>query len=135
MQAEHALVDAPRERIVRRLQPTSGLIFPNMGEIWHHKELLYYLLWRDIKARYKQTLLGAFWAIFRPLTQIAAFTVIFGKVAKIDTGSNLPNELFYTGGLLIWTYFSSTVSGGSTSMLSGGGLMSKAYFPRLFIPI
>src|SRR3954454_4440976 len=135
MQAEHALVDAPRERIVRRIQPTSGLIFPNMGEIWHHKELLYYLLWRDIKARYKQTFLGAFWAIFRPLMSMIVMTVIFGHIAKIKPGEKVPYSLFLYSGILLWGYFASTVSGGAAAVISSGGLISKAYFPRVFAPI
>jgi lipopolysaccharide transport system permease protein len=130
-----ALPLAESARPVRRIQRSKGLRGPNFRELWHHKELLYYLLWRDVKARYKQTFLGAFWAVFRPLTQVATMTVIFGHVAKISTGSDLPKPLFYLGGLLVWTYFSSTVTSGASCMLSSGGLMSKAYFPRLYIPI
>jgi lipopolysaccharide transport system permease protein len=126
---------AATPRPVHRIQRSKGLKLPDFRELWKQKELLYYLLWRDIKARYRQTFLGAFWAIFRPLTQVATLTVIFGHVAKVSTGSSLPKPLFYLGGLLIWTYFSSTVTGGSSAMISSGGMMSKAYFPRLYAPI
>ena len=87
-----------------------------------------------MKSRYKQTFLGAFWAIFRPFISMVIMSVIFGRLAGISSGTDVPYPLFLFTGVLLWTYFSSTVSGGSSSMLGAGGLISKAYFPRLFVP-
>jgi lipopolysaccharide transport system permease protein len=121
-------------RPVRRIQPTRGLSGFDFAELWRRKELLYYLIARDIKARYKQTFLGAFWAIFRPFVQAMMLFVIFGKVAKIQTGDR-PQQLFFLAGTLVWGYFSSTLSGGAGSVLNSAGIVSKAYFPRLFVPL
>jgi lipopolysaccharide transport system permease protein len=123
------------QRPLRRIEASRGLIFPDLGEIWRFKELLYYLLWRDIKARYKQTFLGGLWAIFRPIIQMIMMSVIFGHLAKIKPGNGVPYPLFVFCGILLWTYFSSALSGGSSSVQSSGGLMSKAYFPRVFAPL
>jgi lipopolysaccharide transport system permease protein len=121
-------------RSVRRIQPSRGLIGLDVPELWQFRELLYYLIWRDVKSRYKQTFLGAFWAIFRPFISMVIMSVIFGKLAGITSGTDVPYPLFLFTGVLLWTYFSSTVSSGSASMLGSGGLISKAYFPRLYIP-
>ena len=121
-------------RTVRRIQPSHGLIGVDFGEIWQFRELLYYLIWRDVKSRYKQTFLGAFWAIFRPFISMVIMSIIFGRVAGVTSGSDVPYPLFLFSGVLLWTYFSSTVSGGSSSIVGAGSLVSKAYFPRVFIP-
>jgi lipopolysaccharide transport system permease protein len=106
----------------------------NVGELWRYRELLYYFLLRDIKARYKQTYLGPFWAIFRPLATLVLFSVIFGGLAGIKPGSNIPYPLFSLG-LLPWTYFTSVVTGASSSILNSSGILTKVYFPRLYAPI
>jgi lipopolysaccharide transport system permease protein len=131
-----AALPAPSEirKPHRRIQPSNGLIPIELGEIWHYRELLYYFLWRDFKTRYKQTYLGPFWAIFRPLASIILFSVIFGGLAGIDPGSDIPYPLFALG-LLPWTYFSSVLTGSASSILNSAGLMSKVYYPRLFAPI
>ena len=121
-------------RAVRRIQPSHGLIGIDWVEVWRFRELLYNLIWRDVKARYKQTFLGAFWAIFRPFISMVIMSIIFGRVAGVTSGSSVPYPLFLFTGVLLWTYFSSTISGGSSSVLGSGGLVSKAYFPRVFIP-
>jgi lipopolysaccharide transport system permease protein len=121
-------------RSVRRIQPSRGLIGLDLPEMWSFRELLFHLIWRDVRARYKQTFLGAFWAIFRPVISMVIMSVIFGRLAGITSGTDVPYPLFLFSGVLLWTYFASTVSGGSSSMLGAGGLISKAYFPRLFVP-
>jgi lipopolysaccharide transport system permease protein len=119
---------------LRRIQPSRGLVPIDLPELWRYRELLYFLAWRDIKARYKQTLLGPVWAILRPLVTMVIFSVIFGGLAGIDPGSGLPYPLFVFAGLLAWLYVASALSGGSSSLLGNASLVSKAYFPRMFAP-
>jgi len=121
-------------RTVRRIQPSRGLIGVDVPELWSFRELLLHLISRDVKARYKQTFLGAFWAIFRPFISMVIMSVIFGHLAGITSGSSAPYPLFLYSGVLLWTYFASSISGGGSSMLGASGLISKSYFPRLFVP-
>ncbi len=134
MSAPTAAVARPA-RPVRRIQPTRGLAWIDLSEIWRYRELLYLMLWRDIKARYKQTYLGAFWAIFRPFVSMVLFTVIFGHLARIKSGSDVPYPLFVFTGVLVWTYFSSTVTSGAASVGSNAAILAKIYFPRLYAPL
>jgi lipopolysaccharide transport system permease protein len=124
----------PRAR-VRRIQPSRGLVLLDLAELWRYRELLWFLVWRDVKARYRQTFLGAFWAIFRPLLSMVLFAAIFGGLAGITSGSSTPYPLFLYSGLVGWTYFSSAFTGSSSSLLNNGPLIGKAYFPRLFAPL
>jgi len=119
---------------VTRIEASKGILLPDLREVWHFKELLYYMLWRDVKARYKQTLVGSLWAIIRPVVTMIQMTLIFNYVAKIDSG-DVPYPLFSFVGISIWGYFSSCVTSGSSSLLGAGGIVSKTYFPRLFVPI
>jgi lipopolysaccharide transport system permease protein len=123
-----------RPRVVR-IQPTSGLIPIDVGELWRYRELSRYFLLRDVKARYRQTYLGPAWAILRPLMSIVIFSAIFGGLAGIKPGTNIPYPLFVAPGVLAMGYFSSAVNGATSSLLSSGGLMSKVYFPRLYAPL
>lgn len=127
-------VRVPRKP-VRRIQPSRGLAPIDLGELWRYHELLYYLVWREIKARYKQTYLGGAWAILRPLLLMVVFTAIFNGLAGIESGSGAPYPLFLYAGLLPWTYFQSALVASASSLLNNGGLISKAYFPRLFAPL
>jgi len=120
---------------VRRIQPTRGIVPIDLRELWRYRELLYRLIWRDVKARYKQTFLGPIWAIARPLISMVLLAGIFGGLAGFKSGTNVPYPLFLYGGLLIWTYFSSVLTSVSTSLLSNASLLSKVYFPRLFAPV
>ena len=107
-----AVAKAPAsERSVRRIQRSSGLVAVDFGELWRYRELLSIFIWRDVKARYKQTFLGPFWAIFRPFVTMIMFSAIFGGLAGITSGSDIPYPLFVYAGLLPWTYFASAVSG------------------------
>jgi lipopolysaccharide transport system permease protein len=122
-------------RPVRRIQPSRGLVPIDLGELWRHHELLYYLVWREIKARYKQTYLGASWAVLRPLVLMVVFAAIFGGLAGIKSGTDIPYPLFLYAALLPWTYFQSALTSGASSLLNTGPLISKAYFPRLYAPL
>jgi lipopolysaccharide transport system permease protein len=122
-------------RPAQRIQPSRGLVPIDLRELWRYHELLYYLVWRDIKARYKQTFLGASWAILRPLVLMVVFAAIFGGLAGIDSGTDTPYPLFLYAGVLPWTYFQSALTSGSASLLNSGPLISKAYFPRLYAPL
>lgn len=118
----------------RRIQPSRGLVPVDFAEVWHFRELLYYLIWRDVKARYKQTFLSGFWAVFRPLASMVLMAAVFGGIAHIGSGTGVPYPLFLYAGILPWTYFSSAVTSGSSSLANNAGLITKAYFPRLYAP-
>jgi lipopolysaccharide transport system permease protein len=136
MSAQQAVARVPpTPRPVRRIQPSRGLSGIDVRELWRFRELLFFFTWRDVKARYRQTFLGAFWAILRPFISMVMMSVVFGRLAGITSGSGVPYPLFLFSGVLVWTYFSSALSGGSSSILGSGGLVTKAYFPRLFIPV
>lgn len=124
-----------RPRVVRRIQPSRGVIPIDAGELWRYRELLRFFLLRDVKARYRQTFLGPAWAILRPIMTIAIFSAVFGGLAGIKPGTDIPYPLFVTPGVLMMAYFASALSGTSGSLLSNGGLLSKIYFPRLYAPI
>jgi lipopolysaccharide transport system permease protein len=122
-------------RSVRRIQPSRGFAHVDFAELWSYRELLFYLVWRDVKARYKQTFLGSAWAIFRPIISMVLFSVIFGGIAGIHSGSSIPYPLFVFGGLIGWMFFVSALSGAASGILNNGSLISKAYFPRLYAPL
>jgi lipopolysaccharide transport system permease protein len=106
----------------------------NLHSVWEYRELLYFIVWRDIKVRYKQTALGVLWILFQPLIPTIIFTIIFGIVIKIPTGS-LPYPLFVFCGLLPWMYFAGATNRSSGSLLSNTNLITKVYFPRLILPV
>jgi lipopolysaccharide transport system permease protein len=110
-------------------------MFPDFRELWRFKELLYFLLWRDLKARYKQTFFGASWVIMRPLIQMAMTTFIFNQVAGIQAPDGQEYWIFSYMGFLIWQFFASSLTSGAGSVLSSSGLLGKAYLPRLFVPL
>jgi len=124
---------APRPGM-RRIQPSRGFIPIDFAELWRFRELLVRLVWRDVKARYKQTMLGPVWAILRPFISMVMLSAVFGGLAGFKSGSSVPYPLFLYGGLLVWTYFASAITGSSTSLLNYGGMLGKAYFPRLYAP-
>ncbi|MDD5542171.1 MAG: ABC transporter permease [Acidobacteriia bacterium] len=104
-----------------------------LGELWEYRELLYFLTWRDIKVRYKQTFMGAAWVIVQPLFTMILFTLFFNKFVGLKSG-NIPYPYFAYAGLLLWTFFSNAVINGTTSLISNTNLITKVYFPRMFIP-
>jgi lipopolysaccharide transport system permease protein len=105
----------------------------NLSDLWAYRELLYFLTWRDIKVRYKQTFMGIAWVVIQPLMIMLIFTLVFNKFARLDSGP-LPYALFSYSGLLVWTFFAGAVSSGTTSLISNTSLVTKVYFPRVFIP-
>jgi lipopolysaccharide transport system permease protein len=105
----------------------------NLPDLWAYRELLYFLTWRDIKVRYKQTLMVAAWVVLQPLATMLIATLVFNKFARLDSGA-LPYPLFAYAGLLVWTFFSSGVTSGTYSLVSNSNLVTKVYFPRAFIP-
>lgn len=118
----------------RRLAPSPGWSVRTLSDIWAYRELLYFLVWRDVKIRYKQTVLGAAWAIIQPLMTMVVFTIFFGHLAKIPS-DGLPYPVFSLAALVPWTYFASALGGGTTSVGSYQHIISKVYFPRLLIPM
>jgi lipopolysaccharide transport system permease protein len=103
-------------------------------DLWRYRELFYILSWRDIKVRYKQTVIGALWSIIRPLLTMIVFTVIFSKVAKMPPGINAPYAIMVYAGMLPWIFFSTSLSEASNSLIGNANLITKVYFPRLIIP-
>jgi lipopolysaccharide transport system permease protein len=104
------------------------------NDLWRFRELFYILSWRDIKVRYKQTVLGAAWSIIRPLLTTIIFTVVFSKIAKLDNPGNAPYALMVFAGMLPWQFFSNALSESSNSLIGNANLITKVYFPRLIIP-
>jgi len=122
--------DVPRYSLIR--SEAAGVQL-NLQELWHYRELLYFLTLRDIKVRYKQTLMGLAWVIIQPLMTMLIFTLVFNRFVRLDAGP-LPYPLFALSGLLLWLFFSSAVSNSTNSLISNANLITKVYFPRMFIP-
>jgi len=106
----------------------------NLHELWQYRELLYFLVWRDIKVRYKQTLIGIFWAILQPLLTMVIFTIVFNRIGGISSGK-LPYAVFSFTGLLFWNYFSTSINDASLSLVGNQSIITKVFFPRILIPI
>ena len=116
------------------IKPKSGWRVIDFKELKEYRDLLYYLVWRDIKVLYAQTILGFSWAILQPLIQVIIFTVVFGKVAKIST-EGIPYFLFSTVAIIPWTYISQAMTESSQSLVTGQHMLGKVYFPRLIFPL
>jgi lipopolysaccharide transport system permease protein len=116
------------------LKPTKGWISLNLKDLWRYRELIYFLTWRDILVRYKQTLLGASWAVLQPLMQMIVFNFLFGNMANISTG-NIPRPIFTFSALLPWNLFAKALSDTSNSLVANRNMITKVYFPRLVVPI
>jgi len=118
---------------VTLIRPRPGWIAINWRELWESRELLYFLVLRDVKVRYKQTVLGVAWAVLQPVLSMLVFTVIFGRLAKMPS-EGFPYAIFVYTGLLPWTFFSTAVATASQSLLNQQALLTKIYLPRLFVP-
>ena len=116
------------------IQPRRSLFDLDLQAVWYYRELLYFLTWRDVKVRYKQTVIGTAWALIQPLMTMIIFTVIFGKFAKIPS-DGFPYPVFAYTALLPWHFFSQAITRSSTSLVHSANLISKVYFPRLIVPI
>lgn len=115
------------------IEPSKRRVPLRLGDLWRYRELLYFLTWRDVKVRYKQTLLGAAWAILQPLLTMLIFTLLFGRLAGIKSG-DIPYPAFAYGGLLIWTFFANSITNSGNSLVGSANLITKIYFPRMIIP-
>lgn len=116
------------------LVPSTGWALPNLRELLAHRDLLFFLTVRNIKVRYRQTLLGGLWAILQPLLTMAMLTVVFGKLIGVPSGG-VPYWIFALSGLVLWTFISQTVSATASSLIGNSELVRKVYFPRLAIPL
>ncbi|HUF34952.1 MAG TPA: ABC transporter permease [Gemmatimonadales bacterium] len=123
---------APHARSIV-IQPSSGWVPLRLGELWAYRELLYFLVWRDIKVRYKQTALGAAWAVIQPFFTMIVFSVFFGRLAKLPS-DGLPYPVFTYCALVPWTYFATALTMSSNSLVDHARLITKVYFPRLLVP-
>ena len=121
----------PPETII---EPAKSWVPLNLKEIWAYRELLFFMTWRDIKVRYKQTLLGAAWAIIRPVATMVVFSLFFGRLANMPS-DGLPYPIFSYAALLPWTFFASGLTRTTGSVVGSGGLIKKVYFPRLIVPL
>jgi homopolymeric O-antigen transport system permease protein len=118
---------------IRVIEPRSGWIAIDWRELWDHRELLAFLTMRDIKVRYKQTVLGVAWAVIQPVLSMIIFSVIFGQLAKISS-EGMPYPLFVYAGLLPWTFFSNATAQAALSLANQEALLTKVYLPRMFVP-
>lgn len=115
------------------LTPPTRRFQLKLGELWSYRELLYFFTWRDIKIRYKQTLFGVAWAVIQPTMMMVVFTVVLGRMAKVDSG-DLPYPVFVYAGLLPWTFFANAITNAGNSIVGSQQIITKIYFPRLAIP-
>ncbi|HXZ19670.1 MAG TPA: ABC transporter permease [Candidatus Acidoferrales bacterium] len=119
---------------VKRIVPPGRFWTLNLKELAGYRELLYFLVWREIKVRYKQTVIGAGWAVIQPVATMLVFTLFFGRLARIPSGG-LPYPLFFYSALLPWTYFAGALSGATNSVVENQRVITKVYFPRLLLPL
>ncbi|MDQ3010210.1 MAG: ABC transporter permease [Acidobacteriota bacterium] len=115
------------------IEPHRAWVSLKLRDLWQYRELLYFLTWRDLKVRYKQTALGAAWAVMQPLFTMLLFTLFFGRLARLPS-DNLPYPLFAYAGLLPWTFFANALTSASNSLVGSSNLITKVYFPRLLMP-
>ncbi|MGI0026169.1 MAG: ABC transporter permease, partial [Nitrososphaera sp.] len=120
--------------IVTTIRPKKMLSLADIHELWQYHELLFFLSWRDLKVRYKQTVIGIGWAIFQPFFTMVVFSLFFGTLAKVPS-DNVPYPIFVYTGLLFWQFFSSALSETSGTLLSNQSIITKVYFPRLILPL
>jgi lipopolysaccharide transport system permease protein len=117
------------------IKPSSGIAALNLGDLWTYRELVFFMIWRDIKVRYKQTMLGALWAVIQPVMMMLVFTFIFGTVAKLPTDGDIPYPIFSYTALLPWGLFVAALSQASRSLTTNQNMITKIYFPRLILPL
>lgn len=120
--------------VITVIRPPRGWFRIDLKELWAFRELAYFFVWRDLKVRYKQTALGALWAIFQPFVAMVVFSVFFGKLARMPS-DGIPYPIFVYSGLIFWNYFSFSLSHAAGSMVENASIIKKIYFPRLIIPI
>lgn len=131
---DQAQVPPPDDLPETIVEARPGWHLLNVRELWRFRELLFFLVWRDVKVRYKQTLLGGLWAVLQPVSFMLVFTIIFGGLGRMPS-RNIPHPLFFFTGLLPWTFFANAITSAGQSVVSSQDLITKVYFPRLLIPV
>ena len=130
----HDLTPVERRPVHLHIEPSRGWVSLKLGELWVYRELLYFLTWRDIKVRYKQTVLGAAWAIIQPFFTMVVFSLFFGRLAGVPS-DDIPYPIFSYAALVPWTFFANGLTQATNSLVISSNLLKKVYFPRLVIPI
>lgn len=129
------LQNQTRQSVTRTIiRPSRGWLALDVKELWAYRDLLFFLAWRDISVRYKQTVLGAAWAIIQPFFSMVVFSIFFGRLGKIPS-DGVPYPIFSYAAMLPWQYFAGAISAGSTQIVANSNLITKVYFPRLIIPL
>ena len=134
MNSQSAIRNSQFDLPTLRIAPSTGWVPLKLRELWEYRELLYFLVWRDIKVRYKQTALGATWAIIQPFLTMVVFSLFFGHLAKMPS-DGIPYPIFTFAALVPWTFFANGLSQSSNSLVGSSNLITKVYFPRLTIPL
>jgi len=129
-----ATLDFPMQGLRQRITPPANCLDLNVRELWDARELLYFFVWRDLKVRYKQTAIGALWAILQPFLTMLVFSLFFGRLAHIPS-DGLPHSVFYYSALLAWIYFSTALQHATNTMVENQRVITKVYFPRLLLPL
>jgi len=117
------------------IKPSTGFAALNLRDLWMYRELVYFMVWREVKVRYKQTMLGAAWAIIQPVMNMIVFSVLFGSIAKLPTDGNIPYPIFTFTALLPWQLFVGALNQASRSLTANQNMVTKIYFPRLVLPL
>lgn len=117
-----------------KIEPAQNSFDINLKEIFEHRELLYFFIWKNIKVRYKQTIVGGAWAIIQPFFLMVIFSIFFGKLAKIPS-EGLPYPIFYYSALIVWTYFANALTSATSVMVENQRMITKVYFPRIYLPL
>ena len=129
-----AAPESHANQMVTRIEPPKGLFNLRLGELWAYRELLYFFVWRDVKIRYKQTLVGVLWVVLQPLLTMAVFTLFFGRLAKLPS-EGLPYPVFYFAALVPWMYFNYALQNATNVVVENQRMITKVYFPRLVLPL
>jgi lipopolysaccharide transport system permease protein len=132
--AEAVLAATAGAPAIVHIAPPRGLLELRLGELWEYRELLYFFVWRDVKVRYKQTVIGVAWVILQPLMTMGVFTIFFGRLAKLPS-QGLPYPVFYFAALVPWTYFAQALQNCTTIVVANQHVITKVYFPRLVLPL
>ena len=132
MKTETIAIPKKAETII--IQPVKGWVALNLRDLWIYRELVFFLTWRDLKVRYKQSVLGVLWAIIKPFMAMVVFTIFFGNLAKMPS-DGMPYPIWSYTGLLPWEFFAAALSVSARSMLTSGSMVSKIYFPRIIVPL
>lgn len=125
---------SPRSTVITVIQPAAGWVPLKLSEFWEYREVLFFLVWRDIKVRYRQTLMGAAWAIIQPVMTMVVFSTFFGRLARMPS-DGVPYPLFAFAALVPWTFFATGLTQSANSLVASGHLITKVYFPRLLVPM